>query len=86
MKINNLGTSAEIGAPGDDRDDNRKRHRWKPTDDHFNPGPKYWRCIKCGLQKVTEYEEKPTYHWHDGRTWRRFAPPCPPERVSKCAP
>jgi hypothetical protein len=57
-----------------------KRHRWEPTDDHFYPGPKPWRCIKCGLQKITEYEEKPTYRWHDGRTSKRFAPPCPPNR------
>jgi hypothetical protein len=34
----------------------RKRHRWKATSDHFYRGPKEWRCIYCGLQKVTEYE------------------------------
>jgi hypothetical protein len=62
-----------------------KRHRWEPTSDHFYPGSKYWRCIKCGLKKTTEWEEKPTYRWHDGRTlktWKRFAPPCPPEAVT----
>jgi hypothetical protein len=57
----------------------RKRHRWKATNDHFYPGPKYWECIQCGLQKTTEWEEKPRYRRvSDGRTWHRFAPPCPP--------
>jgi hypothetical protein len=56
-----------------------KRHRWKSTSGHFYSGPKFWHCIKCDLQKVTEYECEPTYHWRDGRTWRRFALPCPPE-------
>jgi hypothetical protein len=55
------------------------RHRWEPTHDHFFPGPKYWRCVKCGLRKVTEWEEKPEYRMNDGRRWHRFAPPCPPE-------
>ena len=56
------------------------RHRWEPTSDHFYPGQKPWRCIKCGLLKVTEWEEKPEYSQPgSGRTWKRFAPPCPPE-------
>jgi hypothetical protein len=55
-----------------------KRHRWKATSDHFYPGPKYWHCIQCGLLKVTEWECKPAYSMRDGRTWHRFAPPCPP--------
>jgi hypothetical protein len=56
-----------------------RRHRWEPTSDHWYPGPKDWRCIKCGLRKVTEYESKPTCRWTDGRTWKRFAPLCPPQ-------
>jgi hypothetical protein len=55
-----------------------KRHRRKPDGDHFYPGPKYWRCINCGLHKITEWEEKPRYHMGN-REWVRFAPPCPPE-------
>jgi hypothetical protein len=62
----------------DSVDEPRKRHRWKATHDHFYPGPKYWECIQCGLQKITEWEEKPRYSMRDGRTWYRFAPPCPP--------
>jgi hypothetical protein len=60
----------------------RKRHRWEATSDHFYPGPKYWVCIHCGLQKTTEWEEKPNYHFiRDRRTWRwhRFVPSCPPD-------
>jgi hypothetical protein len=58
----------------------RKRHRWEATSDHFYPGPKNWRCIQCGLLKVTEWEEKPHYtSVNDGRTWYRFAPSCPPD-------
>jgi len=56
------------------------KHRWKATSDHFYPGPKDWRCIKCGLGKTTDYECKPEYYW-GGRTWWRFAPPCPPDAV-----
>jgi hypothetical protein len=57
----------------------RKRHRWKATHDHFYSGPKYWQCIQCGLCKMTEWEEKPVYGMPGGgRTWHRFAPPCPP--------
>ena len=56
-----------------------RRHRWAPPGDHFFPGPKYWRSLKCGLQKMTEFECKPSYRWTDGRTWKRFAPPCPPD-------
>jgi hypothetical protein len=55
-----------------------KRHRWEATSDHFYPGPKYWRCIQCGLHKMTEWEQKPQYDMLDGRKWHRFAPPCPP--------
>jgi hypothetical protein len=58
----------------------RKRHRWKATNDHWYPGPKYWQCIHCGLKKTTEYCEKPTYHQGEKR-WRRFAPPCPPDTL-----
>jgi hypothetical protein len=54
------------------------RHRWEATDGHLCSGPKYWRCVKCGLSKITEWEEKPRYHTGDGREWIRFAPPCPP--------
>ena len=60
-----------------------KRHRWEPTTDHFYPGPKYWRCIKCGLGKRTEWEEKPEYTMRDGRVWYRFAPPCPPPELQQ---
>jgi hypothetical protein len=56
-----------------------RRHRWKSMDSHVAPGPKYWRCVKCDLHKRTEWEEKPEYYEPGGRTWKRFAPPCPPE-------
>jgi hypothetical protein len=55
-----------------------KRHRWEAVSDHFYPGPKSWRCIRCDLQKTTEWECKPEYRMPDGRTWHRFAPLCPP--------
>jgi hypothetical protein len=61
----------------------RKRHRWKMASDHFYPGPKLWRCIQCGLQKITEFECKPRYNMHDGREWHRFAPPCPPPEMQE---
>jgi hypothetical protein len=54
------------------------RHRWRNTDVYLNPGRKYFRCVQCNLLKVTEWDEKPYYTWSDGRTWHRFAPPCPP--------
>jgi hypothetical protein len=59
--------------------ESRKRHRWETTGDHWYPGPKGWRCVQCGLLKVTEWQEKPLYRMPDGRTWHRFAPPCPPD-------
>jgi hypothetical protein len=57
-----------------------KRHRWEATHNHFYPGPKYWKCIHCGLSKRTEWEEKPVYTMRE-RIWYRFAPPCPPPDV-----
>ncbi len=59
-----------------------KRHRWRATADHFYSGPKYWVCKDCGLRRVTEYDEDTRYSEGDGgRTWRRYAPPCPPPPV-----
>jgi hypothetical protein len=60
----------------------KQRHRWKATHDHFFPGPKYFRCIKCRLGKMTEWEEYPKYFEPGGRTWERYAPPCPPGNMS----
>jgi hypothetical protein len=56
----------------------RKRHRWKALGDHWFSDPKHWRCIQCGLLKITEWEEKPRYSMGYSREWYRFAPPCPP--------
>jgi hypothetical protein len=58
----------------------RKRHRWEETTGMpLMNGVRFWRCIHCGLHKRTEWEEKPEYTMvGDGRTWHRFAPPCPP--------
>jgi hypothetical protein len=54
----------------------RKRHRWKSLDTYL-PN-KNWECTQCGLHKITEYDSDNLYMMRDGRTWHRFAPPCPP--------
>jgi hypothetical protein len=73
------GVRADAAPPFSSQvEENMARHRWEATHNHFYPGPKYWRCIHCDLLKVTEWEEKPEYRARDGRTWHRFAPPCPP--------
>jgi hypothetical protein len=56
----------------------RKRHRWKSLDCYLER-VQTWRCIKCDLLKITEYDSDNLYKMRgDGRTWYRFAPPCPP--------
>ena len=60
-----------------------KRHRWEPIGNHFY-SPRQWRCIKCGLQRLTEYDADNEYYHHQGnRTWIRFAPTCPPEEEAQ---
>jgi hypothetical protein len=58
-----------------------KRHRWKSLDTYL-PN-KHWRCIRCDLLKETEYDSDNLYSMRDGRTWHRFAPPCPPDAESR---
>ena len=53
-----------------------KRHRWHP-DDVMHGRVRTWRCTKCGATKWTEYDCEVEYT-KDGRTWRRYAPSCPP--------
>jgi hypothetical protein len=58
------------------------RHRWMCASDPIYTSPKFWRCPNCGLRKVTEYECEPHYRGRDGRTWERYAPPCPPDAAN----
>jgi hypothetical protein len=55
-----------------------KRHRWKSLDANLQ-SIQTWRCIKCDLLKTTQYDSDNLYEMRGGRSWQRFAPPCPPD-------
>jgi hypothetical protein len=64
-----------------------KRHRWKANISYKFREPN-WVCVQCGLLRDTSCGSGGTLEYYEmggGRTWYRFAPPCPPKLVDPSA-